>query len=141
MFDFIQLLVKTNEPTLAEYGKFSGECGGESELEFELEECRLRGWDIYSEPCIAFTRRRCEGAEHVSSLELNWLRERFSTVGKNYRLIGIQSQSTSIDLIELKIGNNTFLLYYDASSQSPGGLIVGVSGVNGKKLSDYVTVK
>ena len=135
---FIQLLVRTGEPTLAEHAKFSGECGGESELEFELKECRSRGWDIYSESCVAFTRQRCHAAEQESSLELNWLRERFSTVGKSYRLIGVQSQSANIDLVEVEIGNNTFLLFYDANSYPPGGLVVAVSNVNGKKVTDYL---
>lgn len=134
---FIQLLVRTSEPTLAEHAKFSGECGGEFELEFELKECRSRGWDIYSESCIAFTRQRCHAAEQEPSLALNWLRERFSTVGKSYRLIDVQSQSANIDLVGVEIGGNTFLLFYDAGSHPPGGLIVGVSRVNSKKVTDY----
>jgi len=139
--DFIQLLVEGREPTLAVHAKFSGECGGESELAFELKECRSRGWDTYSESCIAFTRQRCHAAKQESSLELNWLRERFSTVGKSYQLISVQSQSANIDLLEVEIGSNNFLLFYDASSHPPSGLVVGVHSVNGNKVTDYLKME
>ncbi len=135
---FIQLLVRVNEPTLAEYGKFSGHCGGESELAFWLNECRSKGWDIYSKSCIDFTRQRCRKAELEHSLELSWLRERFSTVGESYQVISVQSESEGIDLVEVEIGKNKFLLYHNATPYSPGGVVVDVSKVNGRKLAEYL---
>lgn len=136
---FVQLLIKDSDPTLAEHSEFSGECGGESELEFELQECRSRGWDIYSASCVTFTRQRCLAAAEESSLELYWLRRKFSTVGKTYRVIDIKhlSESESIYVVEVEIGDNTFLLYYDARPNPPGGLAVGVISVNNKKLGDF----
>lgn len=136
--DFIQLLVRANEPALAEYAKFGGECGGESELAFALNECRSKGWEINSKSCADFTRQRCRAAEYGPSLELSWLRKRFSTVGKSYRLISVQSEPEGIDLIEVEIGKNKFLLFHDATPYPPGGLVVGVSKVNGKKVADYL---
>ena len=135
---FIQLLVRANEPTLAEYAKYSGECGGEPELAFMLNECRSKRWDIYSRPCVDFTRQRCRVAEQEPSYELSWLREQFSTARKSYRLISVQSESEGIDLVEVKIGKNNFLLYYNANPYLPGGLVVGVSMVNGKKVTNYL---
>jgi len=135
---FIQLLVRTDEPTLAEYAQYSGECGGESELVFALNECRSKGWEVNSKSCIDFTRQRCRMAEQEPSLELSWLRERFSTAGKSYRLIRTQSESGDIDLIEVEIGKNKFLLFHDARPYPPGGLVIGASKVNGKKVADYL---
>lgn len=145
---FIQLLIRTDEPTLAEYAKFSGECGGESELIITLEECQLRGWEINSESCINYTQNRCRSADQEPSFELGWLRERFSTAGKNYRLISAQSETEgfSHDLIEIEIGKDRFLLFHNTDSNIPTGLIVGVSKVNGKKIAykeiiDYLKSK
>ncbi len=135
---FIQLLLRTNEPTLAEYAEFSGECGGESELTFMLNECRSSGWEIHSKSCVDFTRQRCKEAEQLSSLELGWLREQFSTTAESYQLIRVQSESENINLVEVKIGKNTFLLFHNVAPYPPGGLVVGVSKVNGKKLTDYL---
>jgi hypothetical protein len=136
---FIQLLVRLEEPTLAEYAKFSGECGGESELDFELEECRSKGWHTHSQSCINYTRQRCDMADQETSLELSWLRERFSTVGKSYRLISVHSETEFFkhDLVEVDIGKNKFLLFHNNALYQPGGMLVGVSKVNGKNLSDF----
>lgn len=137
---FIQLLVRTNEPTLAEYAKFSGECGGKTELVFALEECRSRGWEINSKTCIDFTRQRCHSSDKEPSLELSWLRERFSTVGKNYRLVGVRTETVGFrhDLVEVEIGKDKFLLFHNTDPKIPTGLVVGVSKVNGKKVQDYL---
>ncbi len=138
--DFIQFLVRIDEPSLAEYAKFSGDCGGESELIFALEECRSRGWDINSKSCVEFTRKRCHMSEQETSLELSWLRERFSTVGKNYRLVNVQPESKGFrhELVEVEIGKNKFLLFHNTDPNIPTGLVVGVSKVNGKKITDYL---
>ena len=138
--DFIQLLVRTDEPSLAEYAKFSGECGGEPELVFALEECRSRGWGIYTKSCVEYTWRRCHIAEQITSLELSWLRKRFSTVGENYRLVSIQTGSEGFehDLLEVEIGKNKFLLFHNTDPNIPTGFLVGVSKVNDKKITDYL---
>ena len=138
--DFIQLLVRTDEPSLAEYAKFSGECGGEFELAFDLEECRSRGWKINTKACVEFTRQRCHMAEQETSLALSWLRKRFSTVGENYRLVSIQTGSEDFehDLVEVEIGKNKFLLFRNTDPNMPTGLLVGVSKVNDKKITDYL---
>lgn len=138
VFDFIELLVRANEPTLAEYAKFSGGCGGESELDFMLNECRSKEWDIYSKSCIDFTRQRCREAEQEPSLELSWLRDQFSTAGESYKLISVQPGSGGIDLIEVEIGKNRYSLYHNANLHPLGGLVVGVNKVNGKKFTDYL---
>ena len=136
---FIQLLVGQAEPTLTEYAKFSGECGGESELDFELEECQSKGWHTHSQSCSKYTRQRCDMADQIASLELSWLRERFSTVGKNYRLISVHSETEGYkhDLVEVEVGKNKFLLFHNNALYPPGGMLVGVSKVNGKYLSDF----
>lgn len=140
VYEFVQLLVRVDEPTLAEYAKFSGECGGESELVFTLKECSSRGWDINSKSCVEFTRQRCHFAEQESAFELSWLRDRFSTVGKKFRLVGIESRTEGFnhDLVEVEIGENRFLLFHNTAPNSPTGLVVGVSKVNGKKIADYL---
>ena len=103
---FIQLLVKIDEPTLAEYAKFSGNCGGEPELIFSLDACEANGWNSNSQSCINFTRKKCEMPDQEPSLKLSWLRERFSTVGKKYRLVGTQSESEGFnhDIVEVENG-------------------------------------
>ena len=136
--DFIQLLVRANQPTLAEFAKYGGECGGESELKFALNICRTNGWGINTKPCVDFTRQRCREAEREPSLELSWLRDQFSTIGKSYKLISLQSESEDIDLIEIEIGKNRFLLFHSTNPYPPGGLVVGISKVNGKSISDYL---
>jgi hypothetical protein len=142
----IQLLVRLDEPTLAEYAKLIGgsECGGESELDFELEECQSRGWHTHSKSCIDYTRQRCETAEQINSLELSWMRERFSTVGKNYRLIGIRSEyigddqnGYTYDLVEVEIGENNFLFFHNPNIDIFLPLDVSVTKVNGKEVYDF----
>jgi len=135
--DFIQLLVGTRQPTLDEYEQFSGECGGVPELTFVLNECRSRGWGVNSESCVDFSRQRCSEIGGEPSLELNWIRKHFSTVGKSYRLINVQSKSENVDLVEVKIGKNKFLLFHDSGAHPVGGLVVGISSVNGKKVTEY----
>ena len=136
---FIQLLVRLDEPTLAEYAKFSGECGGESELDFELEECQSRGWHTHSQSCIDYTRQRCEMADQEASLELSWLRKQFSTPGNTYSLVSVHSETEGFkhDLVEVAIGENKFLLFHSIDPYPPGGLLVGVTKVNGKEVYDF----
>ena len=140
VLDYIQLLVRTEEPTLAEYVEITGEseCGGETELEFELDKCYSKNWSLYSKACGYFTRQRCESAEQAPALKLGWFRRRFSTVGERYRLINIQSKSGH-DLIEVEIGKNRFLLVQqtDLSISMPPGFLIYVSKVNGKEIVDF----
>lgn len=138
--NFIRLLVQAEAPTLAEYSKFSGECGGESELSFELNECRSRGWDINSESCIEFTRQRCNSADNENSLVLSWIREQFSTVGKSYHLVGIESRTEgfSHNLVDVLIGDYRFRLFHNIDPNKPTGVVVGVLEINGKSMSDYL---
>ena len=140
VFDFIQLLVRTEAPTLAEYERFGGDCGGESELTFEIEECRSRGWGINSVSCIDFTRQQCQAADQVNSLKLSWLRERFFTVGKDFRVISVRMGSVGFEheLIEVEIGENGFLLVHNLDPRLPTGTLVGVSRVNGRTISEYL---
>lgn len=139
VLNFIQLLINTDEPTLAEYSKYAGECGGESELVFELKECHAKGWEEHSESCINYTRERCSAAHRVPSLELSWIRQRFSTAGKSYRIINVESKTEgfSHEMVEVEIGENKFLLFHNTDSLIPTGVIVGVSKVNNKNIDDY----
>ena len=75
-------------------------------------------------------------ADQKTSFELSWLREQFSTVGKNHRLINVQPESKDFryELIEVEIGKNRFLLFHNTEPNLPTGLVVGVSKVNGKKI-------
>ena len=143
MASFIHLLVKLEEPTLSEFEKFSGECGLEFELEFELEECRLKGWHTHSQACINYTRQRCSRADQELSLALGWLRESFSTVGKKYRLIKVRSVTEGFrhDLVEVEIGNNKFLLFHNIDPYPPGGILVEVFKVNGKEINDLIKLE
>ncbi len=138
VINFISLLVKTSEPTLAEYEKYAGECGGESELAFMLNECLSKGRNVKMKQCVDFTRKRCKEAKNVPSLKLKWIRKFFSTAGKEYKIIDIQSESETVYLIEVEIGKNKFQLYYNTSTYPPGGVIVDVYKINGKKLTYYL---
>jgi len=137
---FLQLLVEKNEPTLAEFTRFSGD-GDPSELElaFELKECNSKGWDSNAKPCMDFIRNRWRSADKETSLFLSWLRKRFSTVDSSYRIINVESKTEgfSHSLIELEIGKNRFLLFHNTDPSKPTGLCVGVSQVNGMKISEY----
>jgi len=135
--DYLQLLVRKDEPTYAEYLRFAG---SEGELSFELRECRSRGWEIYSESCIAFTRDRANSADKQNSLYLSWVRTRFSTVGASYRIIGSKLKTEGIrhNLIEVVIGKNGFLLIHNIHPGRPTSLLVGISRVNDKLMEDYL---
>jgi hypothetical protein len=138
---FIQLLIKADKPTLADYAQYSGE-GDPSELElsFELKECRSKGWKDRSKECIDYINSRWDSADQHNALYLSWLRESFSTVGKNYRIIEVESKTERFnhELIEVEIGENKFLLFHNTDQSLPTGLFIGVSEVNGKKISDYL---
>jgi hypothetical protein len=138
---FIQLLIKADKPTLAEYAQYSGE-GDPSELElnFELKECHSKGWEDRSKECIDYIHGRWNSADRHNALYLNWLRERFSTVGKSYRIIEVESKTEGFnhELIKLEIGKNKFLLFHNTDQNLPTGLVVGVSEVDGKKITNYL---
>lgn len=138
---YIQLLVRPEEPTIAELEKFTGECGGEFELDFVLDECRSKGWHIHSQSCINFSRQQCNMTDQKVSLAFSWLRERFSTVGKNYRLIGVRSEHIgqngyTYDLVEVEIGENKFLFFHNPNIDISTPEDVYVIEVNGKDITD-----
>lgn len=135
---FIQLLIKADVPTLAEYARFSSE-GAELELLFELKECHLRGWEDKSKLCVNFIQNRWRSADQQPTFFLGWLRKQFSTVGKSYHLVGVESKTEgfSHDLVEVNIGENRFLLFHNTDPNKPTGVIVDVSEVNGKNINFY----
>lgn len=134
---FIQLLIKADKPTLSEYEQYDT---GEIELEHELKECHAKGWSDRSKECIGYENSRWKSADREPALHLNWLRERFSTVGKSYKIISVESKTEGFnhELIEVEIGANKFLLFHNTDPNLPTGLVVGVSEVNGKKITDYL---
>jgi hypothetical protein len=138
--DFMRMLVEEKAPTLAEFSRFSGECGGESELTFTLKECSARGWSIYSGSCVDYSRQSCLTAEHQPSLEISWLRERFSTKGASYRVLSVQPSrgQVSYELVEVEVAGSIFLIFHNTDPIPIGGLSVGISKVNGKKIEDYL---
>jgi hypothetical protein len=139
--DFLQLLIKADKPTLSEYERFSGEGDpSELELEFELKECHAKGWADRSQKCIDYTHSRWNSADRQPSLHLNWLRERFSTVGKSYKIISVESKTEGYnhELIEVEIGKNRFLLFHNTDPDLPTGVLIGVTKVNGKEITDYL---
>lgn len=139
--EFVQLLTKADKPTLAEYARYSGESDpSELELFFELKVCRSRGWTDSSESCVNFIRNRWRTADQQNSFFLGWLREQFSTVGKSYRLVNVESRTEGFnhELVEVAIGESSFLLFHNTEPNKPTGLIIGVSKVNGKKIDDIL---
>ena len=91
--------------------------------------------------CADLIRRRCRESEQEPSLYLIWLRDRFSQVGKQHQLLGVQSEAEGVELIEVEIGANRFMLFHDATPFPPGGLVVDVSKVNGKRIAYYLKDK
>ena len=77
---FINLLVRQDEPTLLEYSKFVGDCGGESELLFTLHKCKLLGFDEMSQQCIILSNQECKMVDILPSHELSWTRKKFATI-------------------------------------------------------------
>jgi hypothetical protein len=139
--DFIQLLIKADKPTLAEYERFSGDGDpSELELEFELKECHAKGWADRSKECINYENSRWKSADRQPALFLGWLRERFSTVGKSYKIISVESKTEGFnhELIEVEIGNNRFLLFHNTAPDLPTGELLSVTKVNGKEITDYL---
>lgn len=135
--EFIGLLVQSRSPTLADYSRYSGECGGEGELAFALKECRSRGWGTKSTHCINFVHQHCEGKTEEPSFVLDWLRTRFATAGKQYHIVRVEPESGGTYQIQVRIGGNDFLLFYDSNPYPPGGLVVDVNRVNGRKIDEY----
>lgn len=137
--DFLELLVREQEPTYAEYEKISGVDTDEYELAFQIRECNLRGWEGLSKLCVDFTRNIARSPDKNISLSLNWLRKQFSTIGNKYHIISIVSKTEgwNHDLVEAKIGKNNFLLYHNTGSNKPTSVIVRVSKVNGRNINDY----
>jgi len=136
---FIQLLIREKSPTIAEYAKYTGECGSESELGFVLNKCQLKGWDINSKLCIDFSKIRCQNLDKEVSLFLMWIRNKFLTAGKQYKICKIQSSDDGFlhEIIEVKIGNNYFKLFHNLNPDIPTGLLIDVIEINGLRISNY----
>jgi hypothetical protein len=143
---YIELLTRTSEPTLAEYSKYAGECGGESELSFMQSECLNRYGEIFSCECVQFTRDMCENEQNTTSLELSWIRKNFATAGKKYDIIGTEHYNTTHDeggknityshkIISVKIGNNIFGFHRAENYDTPQGLSLYISTINGSALN------
>ncbi len=96
----------------------------------------MKGWHTHSQTCINYTRQRCEKADQEVSLELSWLRERFSTVGKSYRIISVHSETEGFkhDLVEVEIGENKFLLFHNRHPGTLTNVLVDVYKVNGIEM-------
>ena len=138
---FIQLLVQRNEPSLADYERFAGD-GDPSEIElgFEERECNSRGWSLSDERCLRYTRDRWLDPGAQQAMFLSWFRRQFDTVGKPFRVIGIQrySEGFSHNLIEVDIGRTVLILFENTEPGVPTGMLVGVSKINGKSLESFL---
>jgi hypothetical protein len=141
--DFITLLVQDEKPTLSEYSKFAGECGGELELSLTLRECKKKGWTVESKECIDYSFQRCQMKDKSPSLALNWLRRRFSTPGKKYEILRVQEVNEGFmhELINVRIGQNIFLLFRNTEPSLPTGTLVDITAINGKKVNEYLIQK
>ena len=144
VLSFLQLLIKEDAPTLAEYARFSGE-GDPSELElvFELKKCSANGWESGSKPCIEYIRKRWNSADKEKALFLSWVRKNFSTVGQSHHIINVSSKNEGFihNLIEVEIGKNNFVLFKNTDQNRPTGLLVGISEINGKKITKELIEK
>jgi len=83
-------------------------------------------------------------AGQIASLELSWMRERFSTAGKSYHLIGIRSEyigdyqnGYTYDLVDVQIGENKFLIFHNPNVDILLPVDVSVTKVNEKEVYDY----
>jgi len=138
---FIKLLIREKAPTLEEYAKYAGECGGERELSFELNECKMNNWDYHSKECINYTKTRCLNANNEVALSLKWIRNKFLTVGKKYQVhkIYLSNDGFTHKIIEVKIGKDCFKLFYNynLSLNHYAGFLIDIIEVNGLKISPY----
>lgn len=64
------------------------------------------------------------------------MRERFSTVGKSYRIISVHSETEGFkhDLVEVEIGENKFLLFHNRHPGTLTNVLVDVYKVNGIEM-------
>lgn len=113
---FVELLTRKSEPTADEYSLFvgGGGCGGEFELDFNVQECEALGHKWGSQECMQIVSKDCT---RDPSRHLNWIRDQFSTKSATYRLlkstkIASNNGEPSYELINVEIGNHTFLLFY-----------------------------
>jgi hypothetical protein len=143
VYGYIELLTNSNKPTLAEYSKYAGECGGESELLFMQAECLNRYKAIFSCDCVRFVKDRCDNQENVESLRLNWIRTKFLTAGTIYEIKKVEDYNQSqpeeeitynYKIIHVKIGDNIFKLYHSMESNLPLDLTTYISHINEKPL-------
>jgi hypothetical protein len=136
----MQLLVQKKEPSIADSAVFYGECGGEMELLFELQECCKKGWKAKSKRCIRFTKDRCNNATRHPSLELSWLRETFKTEGKVYKILSSSNGADGFphELVEVKIGSHHLLLFHNTAPGTPTGLLLGVTKIDGIPISEMI---
>ncbi|RME58824.1 hypothetical protein D6779_05680 [Candidatus Parcubacteria bacterium] len=134
---FVNLLIKEEEPSLAEYARYAGECGGETELTFLWRKCKKLGWQENSKECIDLGRKRCLSGVKHASFTLSWVRKQFSTERESYRIISVREERDS-ETVTLRIGKNVFTLYHNKSLNPPGGLKVDIVEINGKKIGEYL---
>lgn len=139
LMGFIDLLTRENTPSLKEASFYSGECGGESELDFVLDHCEKQWGDMYGSKCISYSKERCSNSEKSLSLELDWIRLNYSTVGKTYYIIETKEYDNEMkyDLSKIKIGEHIFLIFINKEAKTPTGLKVGVTTINGKRPSEH----
>jgi hypothetical protein len=135
---FIDLLVQDRDPTLKDYSRFSGECGGEGELGFALRQCHSRGWATQTTSCVDFVHQHCQSASEEPAFVLNWIRARFATAGKQYRIVRIDPVVGGTYQIEVRIAKNNLLLFFDRGSHPPGGLVVDVTRINGRTIQQLL---
>jgi hypothetical protein len=137
--EFVNLLVSNNPVFLSDYEKFYGR-SAERELEFELRECETRGWDSYSENCVSFTRERSTFSHTANSYFLDFVRNGFSTSGKDYRIVSStpSTEGFSHSKIEVWIWGNKFELVHNTAPYRPTGILVGISSVNGRSVDVIV---
>jgi hypothetical protein len=136
---YIGLLVQSRNPTLADYSRFSGECGGEGELAFSLRECRSHDWTTESAHCLEFVHQHCRSESEKPSFVLDWLRTRFATAGKKFRIVHIDPKLGGTYQVLARIGKDDFTLFYDSNPYPPGGLVVDVARVNGRNINEYLS--
>ncbi|ORU95143.1 MAG: hypothetical protein A6F71_10905 [Cycloclasticus sp. symbiont of Poecilosclerida sp. M] len=141
IFDFVDLLVSDRVVSLSDYEKFYGQ-SSEQELAFELRICEEKDWDIYSKSCISFTRERWDSPKKEKSLFITWVKEKFLTAGKSYEVISVNPslewEGFEHSLIEVLIGEHTFVLFHNTAPDRPTGLLIGISSIDGRSIYSYL---
>jgi hypothetical protein len=140
VIDFVHLLVSDEVISLSDYAKFYGQ-SSEQELFFELRRCKERGWDVYSDNCISYTRKRWDSPEKEKSLFIDWIKEEFQTAGKNYEFINSKSSAEGFEhtLIEVLIGDHKYTLFQNRSLHKITGVLIGISSIDNRSVQSYLS--